>query len=67
MELLKIKTVKMKADCTSLHDKKKGITIYALKGELLKVNTQRGDMLIVKGKKDIFPINIDRVEVVEYE
>ena len=43
----------------------KNRTIYALKGEVLNVTNQRGDILIVKGKKEIFPIHKSEVLIIE--
>jgi len=43
----------------------KNKTIYALKGEVLNVTNERGDMLIVKGKKEIFPIHKSEVIIIE--
>jgi hypothetical protein len=43
----------------------KNRTIYALKGEILNVTNQRGDILIVKGKKEIFPIHKSEVLIIE--
>ena len=63
----KILKVKMKADYVSDATKNTAKKIYAEKNEILKVNTQRGDVLILKGKREVFPINIKLVDVVEYE
>lgn len=38
---------------------------YAKRGEKLQVLTQRDDMLIVKGIKENFPINKNKVKVYE--
>jgi len=67
MDDKKILKVKMKADYVSEATRDKSKEVYASKNEVLKVNTQRGDVLIVKGKKQVFPINIKLVDVVEYE
>jgi hypothetical protein len=57
-----IKKVKILNDVVSLG---KNRTIYALKGEVLKVTNQRDDVLIVKGKKEIFPIHKSEVLIIE--
>jgi len=54
--------VKILNDVVSLGKNK---TLYALKGEILNVNKENGDMLIVKGKKEIFPVHKKYVLVVE--
>jgi hypothetical protein len=41
----------------------KNRTIYALKGEVLNVTNQRGDILIVR--KEIFPIHKIEVLIIE--
>ena len=67
MDNRKIKLIRMKADCVSVSDKKKVKTIFAEKGEILKVNAKRDNVLIIKGKKEVFPVNISDVDIVEYE
>jgi hypothetical protein len=57
-----IKKIKIKNDVSSTG---KNRTIYALKGEVLNVTNERGDMLIVKGKKEIFPIHKSEVIIIE--
>ena len=54
--------VKILNDVVSLLGKNR--TIYALKGEVLKVTNQRDDMLFVKGK-EIFPIHKSEVLIIE--
>ena len=42
----------------------KNKTLYAAKGEILNVLNDKGDMLIVKGKKENFPINKSKVQII---
>jgi len=67
MDNRKIKKVKIKEDYMSAAGKDKSKTVFALKNEVLNVNTQRDNVLIVKGKNHVFPINIKLVDIVEYE
>lgn len=57
-----IKKIKILSDVSSSGKNK---ALYALKGEELTVNCERGDMLIVKGKKEVFPINKNEVKILE--
>lgn len=38
-------------------------TIYATKGEKLQVLNQRGEILIIKGSKENFPIHQNEVKI----
>jgi len=39
--------------------------LYGSKNEVLNVISQRGDVLIVKGKRENFPVNIEDVKIIE--
>lgn len=62
-----IKKIKIKADVYSPSSKGKSKKMYAEKDEELKVNTQRDGILYVKGQRDVFPIGINEVEILQYE
>jgi len=67
MEGKKIKKIKIKADVFSASSKGTNKKMYAEKGEKLTVNAERDGILYVKGKREVFPISVDAVEILEFE
>ena len=50
--------VKLKKDIISFGKNK---TLYGLKDQVLPIITNKGNVLIVKGKKENFPVNVEDV------